>query len=137
YIAIQFAVARGIVPVAAAGNEFDQGNPPEFPASLPHVLTVAAVGPDGKSSYFSNANTAVDLSAPGEQVMTAVPPALDGDGTKDGYELQSGTSFSAPMVAAAVAWVKAVRPTLSGDQLTQAVRLSASDLGNPGWDPDP
>ncbi|HEX5621100.1 MAG TPA: S8 family serine peptidase [Solirubrobacteraceae bacterium] len=136
YIAIQFAVARGIVPVAAAGNEFDQGNPPEFPASLPHVLTVAAVGPDGKSSYFSNANTAVDLSAPGEQVMTAVPPALDGDGTKDGYELQSGTSFSAPMVAAAVAWVKAVRPTLSGDQLTQAVRLSASDLGNPGWDPD-
>ena len=34
----------GIVPVAAAGNEFAEGNPLEFPASLPHVLTVAAVG---------------------------------------------------------------------------------------------
>ena len=42
YVALQFAVARGIVPVAAAGNEFAEGNPLEFPASLPHVLTVAA-----------------------------------------------------------------------------------------------
>ena len=36
------AVAEGIIPVAAAGNEFDEGNPLEFPASLPHVVTVAA-----------------------------------------------------------------------------------------------
>ncbi len=43
YNALQLAVRRGIVPVAAAGNEFDSGNPLEFPASLPHVLTVAAV----------------------------------------------------------------------------------------------
>jgi hypothetical protein len=69
-------------------------------------------------------------------VMTAVPPALDGDGTKDGYEAQSGTSFSAPMVAGAVAWVRAARPTLTSDQVNQAVRLSATDIGNPGWDPD-
>ena len=32
----------GCVPVAAAGNEFEEGNPIEFPASLNHVLTVAA-----------------------------------------------------------------------------------------------
>ena len=136
YVALQFAVARGIVPVAAAGNEFDQGNPPEFPASLPHVLTVASVGPDRKTSYFSNANLAIDLAAPGEDIMTAVPAALDEDTVKDGYEVQSGTSFSAPMVAAAVAWVRAARPDLTPDQVSQAVRLSAADLGSPGWDPD-
>jgi Subtilase family len=137
YVAIQLAVARGIVPVAAAGNEFAEGNPAEYPASLPHVLTAAAVGPDLKSAFFSNANAAIDLAAPGVNVTLAVPPAFDSaDGTRDGYEAQSGTSFSAPMVAAAVAWVKAARPTLSGDQLTQAVRLSATDIGNPGWDPD-
>ncbi len=45
YLALQVAVASGIVPVAAAGNEFTEGNPAEFPASLPHVVTVAAVGP--------------------------------------------------------------------------------------------
>ena len=136
YVALQFAVARGIVPVAAAGNEFAEGNPLEFPASLPHVLTVAAVGPDLQTSYFSNANAAIDLSAPGESIMTAVPPAHDGDGVADGYERQHGTSFAAPMVAAAVAWVRAARPRLTSDQVNQAVRLSARDVGPDGWDPD-
>jgi hypothetical protein len=136
YVALQYAVGRGIIPVAAAGNEFAEGNPLEFPASLPHVLTVAAVGPDLRSSYFSNTSAAIDLAAPGENVMTAVPVALDDDGTKDGYEAQSGTSFAAPMVAAAVAWVRAARPTLSADQVQQVVRLSAVDVGRPGWEPD-
>jgi hypothetical protein len=136
YIALQSAVERGIVAVAAAGNEFAQGNPLEFPASLPHVLTVAAAGRDGSSSFFSNANAAIDLSAFGEDVMTAVPPALDADGVQDGYERQSGTSFAAPMVAAAVAWVRAARPELTADQVAQAVRLSAADIGQPGWEAD-
>ncbi|MGH2949266.1 MAG: S8 family peptidase, partial [Solirubrobacteraceae bacterium] len=135
YVALQFAVARGIVPVAAAGNEFTAGNPLEFPASLPHVMTVAAVARDHSNSYFSNANAAIDLSAFGEDIMTAVPPGLDGDGQPDGYERQSGTSFAAPMVAAAAAWVRAARPELSGDQIAQAIRLSATDVGRPGWEP--
>jgi hypothetical protein len=134
YVALQFAVARGIVPVAAAGNEFADGNPLEFPASLPHVLTVAAVDQNRQSSYFSNTSAAIDLSAPGEQIMTAVPVALDADG--DGYLVQDGTSFAAPMVAAAVAWVRAARPDLTADQVNQAVRLSAADLGRAGWEPD-
>jgi hypothetical protein len=137
YNAIQRAVQRGIVPVAAAGNEFADGNPPEFPASLPHVLTVAAVNARLDSSAFSNANAAVDLSAPGENIMTAVPPAFDGeDGTADGYQRVDGTSFSAPMVSAAVAWVRAARPGLSPDQVAQVVRLSARDLGREGFDDD-
>jgi hypothetical protein len=136
FVAVERAVERGIVPVAAAGNEFAEGNPLEFPASLPHVLTVAAVGRDGSSSFFSNANAAIDLSAFGENIMTAVPPALDADGVPDGYERQSGTSFAAPMVAGAAAWVRAARPDLSGEQVAQAVRLSATDLGRKGWDAD-
>ena len=134
YNALQLAVRRGIVPVAAAGNEFDAGNPLEFPASLPHVLTIAAVNARLDSSSFSNANLAVDLSAPGESVTTAVPPSLDRDGTPDGYETLDGTSFSAPMVSGAVAWVRAARPDLSPDQVAQVVRLSARDLGREGFD---
>jgi hypothetical protein len=136
YVALQFAVARGIVPVAAAGNEFAEGNHPEYPASLPHVMTVSAVGPDRKVSSFSNANAAIDLAAPGVGIMTAVPPALDDDGVADGYEIQDGTSFAAPIVAAAVAWVRAARPDLTADQVSQAVRLSAADLPPAGWDSD-
>jgi len=136
YVAIQFAVAHEIVPVAAAGNEFEDGNPLEFPASLPHVLTVASVAEDGSSSLFSNANEAVDLSAPGENVVSAVPPQYDEDGTPDGWMPLSGTSFSAPMVAAAVAWVRQARPELTYDQAAQVVRLAARDVGDPGWDED-
>ena len=68
--------------------------------------------------------------------MTAVPPSFDADGVADGYERQNGTSFAAPMVAAAVAWVRAARPDLTADQVNQAVRLSARDVGRNGWEPD-
>lgn len=134
YEQLQRATRAGVTLVAAAGNEFGDGNPLEFPASLPHVLTVAAIGPDFKPSYFSNSNAAVDLSAPGEGILTAVPPGFDADGTPDGYEALSGTSFAAPMVAAAAAWVRAVRPELSTDQVAQVVRLGARDIGKRGWD---
>jgi Subtilase family len=136
-VALQYVVASGIVPVAAAGNEFNDGNPPAYPATYPHVLTVASVGaaPEFLSSPFSNVNEAIDLSAPGERIMTAVPPALDADGVQDGYERLDGTSFAAPMVAAAVAWVRAARPELTADQVNQAVRLSAADHDEAGWQP--
>jgi subtilisin family serine protease len=133
-IQIYYAIAKGAIPVAAAGNEFMQGNPLEFPASLPHVVTVAATDANGKSAAFSNSNDAVDLSAPGVGILTAVPPALDTDGTPDGYQSLSGTSFAAPMVSAAMAWVRQARPDLAPDQAVQAVRLSAHDVGRKGWD---
>ena len=86
WVQIYLAVAKGIIPVAAAGNEFEAGNPLEFPASLPHVVTVAATTADDRSAAFSNANDAVDLAAPGVGIMAAVPPALDTDGAQDGYQ---------------------------------------------------
>jgi hypothetical protein len=134
YRAILLAFGAGIVPVAAAGNEFAEGNPVEFPASLPHVLTVGSVGPDDKPSFFSSANVAVDVAAPGEHIPTAVPPALDGDGTQDGWQAQSGTSFAAPMVSAALAWVSAARPDLLADQLGDVIRYSSRDVAGKGYD---
>lgn len=135
FAALQLATFRGISLVAAAGNEFADGNPLEFPASLPHVLTVAAIGADDKSAFFSNESAAIDLSAPGIGILTAVPPAFDDDGTADGYQLLDGTSFSAPMVAAATAWIRAARPNLTVDQVFQVMRLSARDVAGRGWDP--
>ena len=70
---LQRATAAGVLLVAAAGNEFAEGNPLEYPASLPHVVTVAAVDLEGQTSYFSNANAAVDLAAPGERVANGRP----------------------------------------------------------------
>jgi hypothetical protein len=134
YVQLQVATARGITLVAAAGNELADGNPLLFPASLPHVLTVAAVGNDLKAAFFSSASAAVDLSAPGVGILTATPPQFDEDGDRDGYEAVTGTSFSAPMVAAAAAWVRAAKPGYRADQVSQVLRASATDLQQRGWD---
>jgi hypothetical protein len=131
---IQRAVKAGAVPVAASGNEFDQGNPLEFPASLPHVLTVGAIGPDDKPTFFSNESAAVDLAAPGIGILTAVPATFDPDKNGDGFAAVAGTSFSAPMVSAAVAWVRAARPDLTPFQVSQVVRLGARDVGERGYE---
>jgi len=135
YEELQVATGRGIALVAAAGNEFSAGNEPQYPASLPHVLTVASLDTEGNSSFFSNANAAVDLSAPGERILTAVPIGnSEVDAQRTGYAFLDGTSFSSPMVAAAVAWVRAARPRLTPDQAVQAVRLSAQDVDREGYD---
>ena len=63
--AVQVAFAKGSLVVAAAGNEFAQGNPVIFPAAYPHVLSVASLDPTLTSSGFSSANAAVDIAAPG------------------------------------------------------------------------
>jgi hypothetical protein len=134
-IAIDYAFGNGAVPVAAGGNDFDQGNRPAFPASDPHVLTIAATDPNDQPAFFSTQNAGIDVSAPGVGILVAVPPALDTDGNQDGYQVDDGTSFSAPMVSAAAAWLMAARPGLKNDQYMNLLRFESDDLGNPGYDP--
>jgi hypothetical protein len=107
YVATQVAAGAGAVLVAAGGNEFQAGNQPEYPASYPHVVTVASVDREGRSSRFSNENEGIDLSAPGEDVLVAVPPALDPDRNGDGYASVDGTSFAAPAAARATSTPRA------------------------------
>jgi hypothetical protein len=135
YEALELATRRGITLVAAGGNERTAGNPYEFPASLPHVLTVGALTPDDRAAFFSNSSAALDLVAPGVGIIAPLPRKFDTeDKHRDGYEVVAGTSFAAPIVAAAAVWLRTVRPELTVDQLAQVVRLSAHDIGRRGWD---
>jgi hypothetical protein len=135
YLATSYAFGDGRILVAAGGNDFNTGNAASYPASDPHVLTVAATDQNDGSAFFSTANAGIDLSAPGVGILVAVPPALDTDGTPDGYQLDDGTSFSSPIVAAAAAWLEAARPGLANDQYMDLLRFDTDDLGRPGWDP--
>jgi subtilase family protein len=73
----------------------------------------------------------VDLAAPGLDISGAVPLSQDPTGYESGL---AGTSFSAPIVAAAAAWIWTVRPTLTVTQLADVLRRSARDIGTPGFD---
>ncbi|MDX6696968.1 MAG: thermitase [Solirubrobacteraceae bacterium] len=133
-VATQRAFGAGIALVAAAGNEFNEGNPLSRPATDPHVITAAALKQDNTSADFSNENGAIDVSAPGDTVLLPVPVQFDTDGTKDGYTNLDGTSFSSPIVAAVATWLRAVRPELSAGQVQSVLQESADDLGRRGWD---
>jgi hypothetical protein len=133
--AVEGAFGAGALVVAAGGNEFLQGNPPSFPASWPHVVSVAAVNQSLQPAFFSNANAAIDVSAPGQGVPVDVPVQFDADGTPDTLTLADGTSFAAPMVSGAAAWVWSVRTDLTNGQLADVLRESALDIAQPGYDP--
>jgi subtilisin family serine protease len=134
YRSVEAAYGAGILVVAAGGNEFLQGNPASFPAAWPHILSVAAVDQGLAPAFFSTANAAIDVAAPGDGIPLAVPLAFDNDGTPDGVKAGSGTSFAAPMVSGAAAWVWSARPELSNGQLADILRQSAQDVGDSGYD---
>ena len=96
------------------------------------MLTVAATDAASAVSFFSHASSTVDLAAPGERVPVAVPQPS----TRPATGSAPGTSFSAPIVAGAAAWVWTARPQLDASQVFEVMRRSGRDLGPPGFDAD-
>jgi hypothetical protein len=125
--AIAEAVRLGNLVVAASGNSGEEGSPPSYPAVTAHVLTVGATDQSGQPAIFSSRSPFVDLAAPGVDIPVAT--ALD-----NGYDAQSGTSFSSPIVAGAAAWLWTVRPDLDASQVAEILRRSARDVFTPGYD---
>jgi hypothetical protein len=102
------------------------------PASLPHVLTVGGTNESDHVTSFSNRSSALDLAAPAVDMPVAVPTFF----SPSGYASLDGTSFSAPLVSGAAAWVWTIRPQLDPTQVEDVMRESARDVGAKGWDPD-
>ena len=126
--AIYAAVRKGTLVVAAAGNDGEAGNPLGYPASMPHVLTV---GCQRSGRTRSRASRAAPGSSTSRRRASTIPIATAlGKGWRDG----DGTSFAAPLVPGASAWVWTARPELDATQLFEVMRRSAVDIGAPGRD---
>jgi hypothetical protein len=128
--AIQSVIGAGLLVVASAGNDREGGSSLSYPASFPHVLTVGATEERDVVTDFSSASPAIDLAAPGQDIVAAVPTMW----SPGGYDEVDGTSFSAPLVSAAAAAIWTLRPKLDNTQLFQVMRRSARDVGRRGWD---
>ena len=139
---------NGVVVVAAAGN-YGTGAVPSgvlfAPGNDPFVITVGAldigsgdgtgddsIAPWSAYGYTPDGFAKPDISAPGRYLIAPVPSTAYLPATRPtkvvapGYMQLSGTSFSAPLVAAAAATLIAKNPAWTPDQVKGALMLSAS-----------
>ncbi|MEQ1618954.1 MAG: S8 family serine peptidase [Terricaulis sp.] len=122
---VRRAYERGFVVVAAAGN----GGPaarPAFPAAFEGSLAVTAI--DGRDRPYIRANRGgyIDFAAHGVDISIS---------TGNENLVVSGTSFSAPLVAAQIATRLSTPSPERAHAVVEELRLAAVDLGVPGRDP--
>jgi subtilisin family serine protease len=141
--AVNYAIRKGCLIVVAAGNEYEDGNPVEYPAAYPGVVAVAATNDsDGRASYSSVASY-VSLAAPGGDptssrdnndnhwILSTWPTYLD---SETGYEAVAGTSQATPIVSGLAALIWSLKPDYTADQVKEVIEKTAVDLGAPGKD---
>ena len=121
---VDYAYGRGVLLIAASGN--GAGNQVAYPALFPHCMGVGATTNTDEIASFSNYGPAVDVSAPGQDVMSLV-------GTNS-WAYYSGTSMATPHVSGLASLVWSYRPDLTADEVEQVLRDTADDLGAPGYD---
>lgn len=142
--AIEYAAAKGVVMVAAAGNAAT--GTLEYPAAYPQVMAVTATTYNNTLAYYANTGAGLSLAAPGGTDRAD----LNGDGNPDmilqmtfspvtrnpadfGYWLFCGTSMATPHVAGAAALLFAAGAP-DAATVRSLLESSATDLGTPGYD---
>ncbi|MEA5367218.1 type VII secretion-associated serine protease mycosin [Amycolatopsis sp., V23-08] len=115
--AVGHALDRGVLIVAATGNNGQSGNPPSYPAYFPGVVAVTGVDPGNEFWPESQSGPQVTLAAPATDILTA--------NNHGGYLRGDGTSYAAPFVAAAAALVWSKWPDLSAGQVIRQLTDTA------------
>jgi type VII secretion-associated serine protease mycosin len=111
--AVRYALSRGAMLIASAGNDGAGLNRTNFPAAYPGVLAVGAVDKTMRPAKFTNRHDYVSVAAPGVDIVSA-------DAGRS-YVQGTGTSPSAAIVAGIAALVRSNCPTLSPDQTRLAL----------------
>ena len=122
--AVDYARGKGVVVVAAAGNNASSSL--SYPAACDGVISVGATDDADRRASFSNYGDGLDIVAPGVSVYSDYPAAR--------YMSMSGTSMAAPQVSGAFALLRSYKPGLSGAEAEKRVLESARDLGTAGYD---
>jgi len=127
-IAIQYALSKGALVLAAAGNGAQSGNAPLYPGAFPEAVAVGSVDSNLSRSAFSNHGSYLDLAAPGGNIISTWSSSATA------YAGASGTSMATPYAAAAAALVTAANPSASVASVRANLEAGANDLGPAGFD---
>ncbi|MFE2091274.1 type VII secretion-associated serine protease mycosin [Streptomyces sp. NPDC059460] len=124
--AIQYALKKGAVVVASAGNGGEKGDHISYPAAYPGVIAVAAVDRYGTHAAFSTRRWYATVSAPGVDIVVPSPDRH--------YYIEWGTSAASAFVSGAVALVRAAHPGLSPAQVKKLLMDTARNSPEGGRD---
>lgn len=129
--AVQYALSKNLLVIAAAGN-YDSGNNPgvSYPAADPGVMAVGAVDQQSAIADFSVSGPKIALTAPGVEILSDYWDATLGST----YAWMDGTSMASPFVSGAAALVWSKHLDWGAEQVRQALENGAKDLGEPGRD---
>jgi subtilisin family serine protease len=125
--AIDYADQRGVLVVAATGNQDLDPDKAFYPAACEHVLGVT-VSDAWDRCVGATRGDYVDVAAPGRNILSTLP-----GGT---YGYMSGSSMATPLVSGLAALLYARYPTYDDEQVAWSILAHAVDLGVAGWDPD-
>ncbi|MHC5059954.1 MAG: S8 family serine peptidase [Planctomycetota bacterium] len=128
--AIDYAYSQGVIMVAASGNSWLL-NSPQYPASYPHMISVAATDSNDQMAPFSNHGDWVDIAAPGVDILSLRANGTSMGTTYDDYTtIASGTSMACPHVSGACALVLSHRPDMQIDEVEQYLQESADSISS-------
>ncbi|MET9255952.1 type VII secretion-associated serine protease mycosin [Streptomyces sp. NPDC003717] len=124
--AVQYALAKGVVVVASAGNGGEKGDHVSYPAAYPGVIAATAVDRFGTRASFSTRRWYATVSAPGVDVIIADPDHRYYEGW--------GTSAASAFVSGAVALIESAHPGLTPAQIKKLLEDTARDAPAAGRD---
>ncbi|CAM5571724.1 type VII secretion-associated serine protease [Streptomyces spiroverticillatus] len=124
--AVQYALKKGAVVVASAGNGGEKGDHISYPAAYPGVIAVTAVNAAGTHASFSTRRWYATVAAPGVDIVIADPDRSYYEGW--------GTSAASAFVSGAVALVRAAHPDLPPAEIKRLLARTARDSPSGGRD---
>ncbi len=122
---VDAVVAKGVIPIAAAGN-WGPGAQAAYPAAYDKVIAVTAIDANGRLYDKANRGAYVAVAAPGVDVI------VPGEGRS--HEFQSGTSYAAAHISGIIALMLEVNPELTPAAAREMLASASEDMGAPGRD---
>jgi len=126
--AINAVTAKGVIVVAAAGNQ--RGDANAFaPANCANVISVGSVSNAGNRASYSNAGSSVMISSPGGDGTAGVISTVDLGSTapmSSGFKMLNGTSMAAAQVSGIVSLLKSAQPNLTFEGVRLILRNSVT-----------
>ncbi len=125
--AVNYASNKGVILVAAAGND-GGSNSIDYPGAYPNVIAVGALDSNKARASYSDGGPQLDIMGPGSGVISTY------NSSTTSYASMSGTSMATPHVAGAIALALSCAPGTTASQMTSALFSTAEDLGAAGYD---